>query len=290
MTNQLPNAKWLAALAVALAVAWASAVARGEDSPAKPQQLSGVGITPHFDAQIPLDLAFTDSSGKAITLADVFDGSKPVILTLNYSNCPKLCSLQLNGLVAGLKKMPWTLGEEYRVLTISIDPLESAQRSQMTKEKYLRDYGRAVSPEAWRFVVSPKEANIHKVADTVGFGYVYDPAMRQYNHVAELMICTPNGRVARYVGGIEYDPQTLRFALLEAGRGKVGSTFDHFVLYCFSYDDTTGRYTFAAVKLMQVGAVLTLVVLGLLLLVYWRREVRRRHAAPQPAAQPHGAS
>ena len=240
-----------------------------------PEELLDVGIIEHRNAQLPLDLKFTAAGGKPITLAEVFDGTRPVILTMNYSDCPMLCSLQLNGLVDAIRKMPWQLGEEYRILTVSIDPAETPQRAKLTQQKYLRDYGRPSQPGGWSFVVSRDESKIKQVADTVGFGYTFLPDTKEYAHTAALMICTPDGRVSKYLYGVDYDPQTLRFSLLEAAEGKVGTPTEQFLLYCFHYDPEKGRYGPAAFRIMQVGGVFTLVVLGAGLSVFWFRERRR---------------
>jgi protein SCO1/2 len=251
----------------------------------RPAVLAEVGINPQFDAQIPLDLEFMDSGGERVKLAAAFDGKLPVILTMNYSNCPKLCSLQLNGLVDAMKKLNWTAGAEYRVLTVGIDPLESPERAQLTKQKYLGGYGRARDAAAWRFLVSPQEDRIRRVADTVGFRYAYDPATRQYAHAAALMICTPEGRVARYLGGTEYDPQSLRFALYEAAEGQVGSTWDEVLSLCFVYDEATGKYSFAARRAMQVAVLGFAVFLAAGLVIYWRRDAARQRTAQAQGTQ-----
>lgn len=262
---------------VAAEPAWAQ---RKEESP---QELRGVGVFPQFDAQIPLDLEFKDSSGTKTTLREIFDGSKPVILTLNYSNCPMLCSLQLDGLVSALEKMRWTAGDEFRIVTVSIDPLETPERAQLTKQKYLKAYGRARDASAWRFLVSSNEQTIRRLADTVGFGYVYSAERNEYLHAAVLILCTPDGRVARYLGGVEYNPETLRLSLYEAGRGQVGSVWDEILLFCYQYDGRSGSYSLAAVRLMQAGGLFMLVVIGALLARFWRTEWKRRDTAVQPA-------
>ncbi len=243
----------------------------------KPKELEGVGVTPHLDAQIPLDLQFVDSSGEQVTLADFFDGKRPVILTMNYSDCPRLCIVQLNALVDAMKKMPWMLGQEYQVLTVSIDPLEIPQRAQLTRQKYLQSYGRPGSGDGWHFLVG-REENIKRLAETVGFQYRYYE--KQYVHVAVLMICTPDGRVSRYVDKVQYDSQTVRLSLVEAAEGRIGSAMDLILLYCLHYDSSRGRYGPAAMNLMRAGGALTLVVLGGILSVYWLRERRKAKNAP----------
>lgn len=257
-----------------------SSRAKAQRTERVPTELEGVGVTEHLDAQVPLDLPLVDSSGRPVVLGEMFDGQHPVILTMNYSNCPMLCSLQLDGLFEGLKAMRWTIGQEFRMVTVSIDPKELPERAQLTKQKYLKLYGRPGGESGWWFLTG-KEEHIRRLADAVGFGYVYLPDQDQYAHAAVSIICTPSGRVARYLYGIQYDPQTLRLALVEASEGKVGSSADRFLLFCFHYDAEKGRYAPAAFRLMQIGAALTTVFLGGMLLVLWRRERRRAIAATE---------
>jgi protein SCO1/2 len=244
-----------------------------------PAAIEDVGVTENLGVQIPLDLEFTESTGEEVTLGDVFDGERPLVLTMNYSDCPKLCSVQLNALVDAMRKMPWDLGEEYQVLTVSIDPLETPERAQLTRQKYLKDYGRTGTAAGWRFLVSRDESRILDLANKVGFHYKFIPERREYNHVAVLMICSPDGRVMRYLGGVNYDPNTLRLSLIEASEGKVGSAMDQFLLYCFRYDPREGRYAPAALRIMQLGGILTVLVFGGVLSVYWLRERRKSRGA-----------
>lgn len=262
--------------------AWGAASAFGERKEQSPAELRGVGIFPQFDAQIPLDMSFVDSSGRSLKLGEIFDGTKPVILTMNYSNCPMLCSLQLDGLVTALERMKWTAGDQFRIVTVSIDPLETPERAQLTKQKYLKAYGRASDADAWRFLVSPKEENIRRLADVVGFGYVYSAERKEYLHAAALILCTPNGRVSRYIGGVDYNSETLRLSLYEAGQGQVGSVWDEVLLFCYQYDGRSGSYSLAAVRLMQSAGLLMLIVLGAVFWRLWRREMKRGPVAEQP--------
>lgn len=267
-------------VAVWTAAAWIAlppgAVAQRKEPP--PPELEKVGITEHLDAPLPLDLPFVDSDGREVLLRECFDGRRPVVLTLNYSDCPMLCSLQMNGLVDTMRRLAWNLGDKYQVVTVSINPRESHQRAGLTKQKYLKQYGRPGTADAWHFLVG-REENIRRLADGVGFGYVYVAKENQYAHVAVLMLCTPDGRVARYLPGIKYDPQTLRLALLEAGEGKIGSPMDQLLMYCFHYDAESHRYGLAAVRLMQWGAGTVMVLLGGVMVFYWRRELRKRKPA-----------
>ena len=156
------------------------------------------------------------------------------------------------------------------MVTVSIDPLETPQRAQLTKQKYLKLYGRATSANGWRFLTG-KEEDIQRVADAVGFHFQYVPETREYAHAAAAIILTPDGRVSRYLYGVEYDPQTIRLSLVEASEGKIGSAMDQVLLFCFHYDETKGRYGPAAAALMRTGAALTVLCLGCMLYAFWRR-------------------
>jgi protein SCO1 len=236
-----------------------------------PKELEGVGVTEHLGTQIPLDLEFVDSGGKPVALRQFFNGRKPVMLTMNYSNCPRLCSLQLGGLFEAMQPMPWTIGDQFEMITVSFDPLETSERARLTKQKYLQVYRRAGAAEGWHFLTG-REENIKKLADTIGFHYRYSESTQQYIHQAVSFILTPDGRVSRYLYGVKYDPQTLRLSLVEASDGKVGSTTDKILLFCFHYDSESGRYGLIATRLMQFGGGLTVVVVGSAIWLLRRRE------------------
>jgi len=245
-----------------------------------PEELEGVGVVEHLDILVPQKLAFKDSEGNDVLLGDYFTGERPIVLTLNYSNCPMLCHLQLDGMVDGLKAVKWVLGEDYDIVTVSIDPLETPERAALTKKKYIKRYGRPESAPGWHFLVG-SEANIKALADAVGFGYKYNEERDEYVHAAAAMILTPTGHLSRYLYGVIYDPQNFKFALLEASEGKVGSTLDQVIMYCFHYDAEAGRYAPAAMRLMRFGGLVFVVVLGAVFGTYWRRDVRRKKQAEE---------
>ncbi len=250
-------------------------LARAQRKEAAPKQLVGVGVVEHLNDALPLDLEFVDSRGKPVTLGDYFDGQLPVILTLNYSSCPMLCSLQLEGLFDGLKGMEdWDLGKKYRMVTVSIDPTEATERAAMTRQKYLKRYARAGSGQGYDCLTG-KNKQITQLASAIGFKYRFVPESGEYAHTAVTMICTPDGRLSRYLYGVEYNPQTLRLSLLEASEGKIGSPMEQFFLFCFHYDATSGKYAPSAFKLMKLGAVTIVLVIGGVLAVFWRRESKK---------------
>jgi len=252
-----------------------------------PKELQGLDVREHLNDPLPLDLTFTDDSGKQVRLGDYFESGKPVILSLNYSNCPMLCRLQLNGMVEALQEMKWTAGDEFQVVSVSIDPLEPAARARQTKEKYLGLYDRPGSGNGWHFLVGP-EQSIDTLAAATGFEYRYLPDRKEYVHPAVFMVCTPDGRISRYLYGVAFDPQTIRLSLVEASEGKVGSTLDKFLLFCFHYDETAGRYGPMAMNQMKLGGGITVALLLIGLIPYWIRSrtpkaVRQTNLTQDPA-------
>lgn len=240
-----------------------------------PHQLEGVDIVEHLNAKLPLDAELTNSEGKTVRLGDYFDGKHPVILTLGYYRCPMLCDLVLQGVVDGIKELDWTVGDQFRIVTISFDHLETPILAKENKQGYLRLYGRAEAASGWSFHVG-REENIARIAETVGFGFKWNEARKEYAHKAGIMICTPDGHISRYLYNIVYEPQTLRMALLEASEGKIGSTIDQFVLYCYHYDSSEGRYAPVAQNIMRLGGVLTLLIVAIGLGAFWLKEWSRK--------------
>ena len=248
-----------------------------------PADTEGIGIVEHLDAQLPLDLEFTGEDGATVTLGDFFDGEKPVMLTLVYYTCPGICNALLNGLSYTLNDLEWSAGEEFRIVTVSIDPSESPELAERKKRSYLSLYDRTRASEGWRFLVGGQE-NIEKLAETVGFGYRYEQRTGQYTHAASLMICTPDGRLSRYLNDVLFEPQTLQLALTEASRGTIGTPVHKFLLkWCYTYDPGAGKYVVAATKMMAIGGGLMVLLTFGGLAVLWRLESRKqRNVASEP--------
>lgn len=275
---------WLGrVLGVGVLVLGGSLAAEAQRQEPLPRELEGIGIAERLRAPLPLDLEFRDEAGKTVRLGRFFDGKRPVMLTLNYYSCPMLCTLQLNGLVAGLKELAWTPGREFEIVTVSIDPRETPELAGLKKATYMDDYGRGGAAAGWHFLVG-REQEIRKLADAVGFGYRYIEERKEFAHAAAVMLATPEGRLARYLYGVEYPARTLRLALTEAGEGLVGTTADRFLLYCFHYDAQANSYVIAATAVMQLGGLATALLLGGWLASRWLKDSRRPASggAPDP--------
>jgi protein SCO1/2 len=243
-----------------------------------PQRLRGIDVREHLGEMVAKGATFVDEEGKPASLGDSFDGQHPVILTLNYSRCPMLCSLELNALVNTMKAVEFTPGKDFRIVTVVLDPNEKPEDARASKARYLRQYGRPGGEAGWHFLTGT-EANIRAVADSVGFSYGYNEKRNEYVHPAAIILLTPTGKIARYLYGIEYKPNTLRFSLAESGEGRIGTSVDKLVLYCFHYDETEGRYAPVAMNIMRVGGAITVAVLGGFLSTYFISESRKRKKA-----------
>lgn len=236
-----------------------------------PKELQGVGIEEKLGQTLDLGLKFTDDTGQPATLGQYFKSHRPVLLSVVYYNCPSLCNYHLNGVTEALKNVPWQPGQEFELVTISMDPTETHEVAGPKKAAYVKEYGRPQTINGWHFLTGDEE-NIKKLTQQVGFSYRWDEASSQYAHASAAIIVTPGGVVSRYVHGINPDSQTLRLALMEASGGKVGSIIDQIISLCFHFDPKKSKYTLAAWRIMQVGAVLTLLIVAVLMIPTWIRE------------------
>jgi protein SCO1/2 len=230
--------------------------------------LQEVDIDEHLGARLPLQLSFVDSGGHAVRLGDYFHDGKPVVLVLAYFRCPMLCDLVLRGVVAAARGLPLELGRDYRALTVSIDPKDRPQEASLKQHNLLQTLNRPAAP--WPFLVG-KEGDIRALASAVGFEYAYDPKSDQYAHPACAIVVMPDGRISRYLYGIQFRAFDLRLALGEAARGRTGGIVDRVLLTCFRYDPATRRYAWAVRGALHATALLTLAGLAALFLLLRRR-------------------
>lgn len=286
MTRALNVALLLVALLLSASVCAAPVAPEDvkERTEALPTRLLDVGIDEKLGEALPLEAQLQDSDGRPVKLGDFFDGVHPVLLTFNYSDCPMLCSLQLNKLVGGMRQLKRSVGDEFRLVTISIDPQETAVRASETKARYLKAYGREGAALGWSFLTA-SESTVRDIAASVGFRYSFNEARKEWLHTAAVMVLTPTGTLARYLYGLEYHPDTLELSLVEASAGKIASTLDRLILYCFHYDETEGRYAPVAMNIMRVGAGLVAVALAAFMAFYWLGERRKLKLRALPLAR-----
>jgi protein SCO1 len=251
-----------------VSTAQAGHTAPGKLSTEVPEPLKGIGITEHLGEKVDLSMKFTDESGKEVILGKFFTDHKPVLLSLVYYGCPNLCSFYLNGVMDVMKQVTWKAGDEFKMVVVSIDPSETPELAKTKKANYIKEYGQLGE---WHFLVGT-EANVKALAKQVGFGYRWDNESKQWAHSAAAMVLTPGGEISRYLYGIMFDPQTLRLSLVEASKNKIGSLMDKVLLFCFRFDPHAKKYSFYAYNLMRASAGMTVLLLALFMVPYWRRQ------------------
>jgi protein SCO1/2 len=259
----------------------------GTPSTEKPKALEGVTYAQRLGDQVPADLAFVDETGKAVRLGDYF-GTRPIVLALAYYECPMLCTQVLSGMTAGLKGLSFNAGQEFDVVVVSIDPGEGPGLAAAKKATYVAHYDRETTAGAWHFLTGRK-AEIDRLARTVGFSYTYDEKTDQYAHAAGLSILTPDGKIARYLFGIDFAPRDLRLGIVEASDRKIASPVDTLLLYCYHYDPATGTYGLLAMRLVRIAGVLFVLAMIAGWVILRRRE-RRGLYGGAPVGVPPGAS
>ncbi len=241
-----------------------------------PSELIGVGVVEHLGEALPRDATFTDADGSSVRLGDLFDGKRPIVLIFAYHTCPMLCSLVLDATVNALAAIPWTVGNQFDLVSISIDPHDTRETASRKRDELLGRYPRAEGRSTgWHFLVGD-EANIRKVTEAVGFQFRYDARQKQFAHPAAIYIVSPAARIARYLYGIQFAPNDVRLGLLEAAESRTITTTERLLLFCYHYDPQDKRYALAALNLMRLGGIVTAIGLGGFIIIMRRRERPRR--------------
>lgn len=264
-----------------LAVTFALVVAAGQPARAstpkgwsprpKSDTLDKATLTQRLDHQIPVDLQFRNSKGDTVELSKYLDGDRPVVLALGYVQCPNLCTLVHESMVQSLKKITsLNMGEDYQVLSVSIDPNEPLDLTRSARQRYLQMYARDGAAGGWHSLVGDKDA-ISRLSKAIGFSYAYDAKKDEYSHPAALVVLTPEGTVSRYFYGLDYDPRDVKLGLVDASSGTIGSPVDKVLLRCCSYDPKTGKYSVQIMNVMRLAGGVTVVLLAVGLLVAVKR-------------------
>jgi protein SCO1 len=237
-----------------------------------PPTLQKVGIEQKLNEQIPLDAVFKDENGKEVKLGEYFGKERPVILALVYYECPMLCNEVLNGLTGSLKSLSFDTGKEFDVIAISFDARENDKPdlAKNKKESYMNRYGRPNTENGWHFLTGT-QSEIDKVTRAVGFNYTFDEKTNQFAHAGGIMVTTPEGKISRYLYGIDYAPKDIKFAVMESSQGKIGNAAEKLMLYCYHYDPKDGKYGLAILQAIRLGGVVTLIGMGAMFFVFWRR-------------------
>lgn len=236
------------------------------------KNVQGVTVDEKLADSISLDTVFVGSHGKRVALGDIIQGDKPAVLMMGYYECPKLCSLTLNGFFGTARNLNWSAGDEYEFIMVSVDPKEGHVLAENKKEGYARYYGRTGAEKGIHFLTGSEE-NIKKLANEIGFRYNYDSKSKQYIHPAVLAVLSPKGKITRYLYDINFPAKDLKLALIEGAEGKVGTIADRILLFCYQFDPEAGSYSVTVVSMMKVAGVLTILMV-ILLIFFLRRQTR----------------
>jgi protein SCO1 len=238
-----------------------------------------VDVVERLGEPVPAGLRFYDSFHNDVAVQDLLDAKRPVLVSLVYFECPMLCSLVMKGLVKGLNDTGLQLGKDYRAITVSFDPKDTPRAAAEAQRGYLAGLRsrEGARPQDWAFLTGG-EANIHALADALGFKFRYDAPTAQFAHPAVAFVLTPEGRISRYLYGVDFPGRDLRLSLVEASGGRVGTSFDRVLLKCFRYDPHTGRYRLFASTFVRGGAFASFLVLAAGLAFLWRKEWQRKRS------------
>lgn len=236
-----------------------------------PSVLRNVGFEPQLNAHLPLDLAFRDEAGRAVHLHDYFT-EKPVLLAFVYYGCPMLCNQVQQGVVGTLRMLSFNPGRDYEVVFVSFDPRESPDMAAQKKELAMTHFRRPETASGWHFLTGSTES-IDALTKGANFRYSFDEKSKLFAHASGIMLLTPDGRISRYFYGVEYPARDVRFGLLDASAGKIGTPIDRALLFCYQYDPSSARYSASILKLVRLGGVLTILVLVAGMLIFRRRDI-----------------
>lgn len=251
-----------------LLLAWTGGAA---GSPAT--ALAGVGVEPRPGAPLPPDLILRDADGAPLRLGAVF-GAAPALLAPVWYGCRNVCGVELRELAYSLKSSPLRPGVDYRLIVFSIDPRDGVEAARQQRALLLERLGRPAAT-AGLYILTGDETAIRRLTAAIGYRYAYDPDTDQYAHPTGLVALTPDGRIARYLPGLLFPPQTLAAALRDAGAGRTTAPVAALITRCYIYDPVTGRYTLSLLKLMRYlgGAFALLVGLAVAALMWRERQV-----------------
>lgn len=249
-----------------------------------PDPLKRVGIDQKLGENLPLTAEFKDENGQIVKLGDYFGKGRPVIVALVYYECPMLCNQVLNGLTGTLKGISFDAGKEFDVIAVSFDAKEfdKPDLAKNKKASYMERYGRPGTENGWHFLTGT-QSSIDAITQATGFKYEWDEKSNQFAHGSAIMLATPDGKLSRYFYGIDYAPRDVKLGIMESADSKVGSVADELMLYCFHYDPASGKYGFQILSVLRLTAIATLLGMGMMGFVFWRRNKSRNGSRERSA-------
>jgi protein SCO1/2 len=222
------------------------------------------GIDQNLNHPLPLNDAFVDETGRTVKLGDFFHDQRPVMMALMYYNCKLLCPEVLQGMASALRQSGFHAGKEFDVVVASIDPTDKPSDAAAEKQHFLSMMDAPNAGASVHFLTGP-QASITDLAQATGFHYVRVPGpdgkMDQFAHSSVIMIATPDGRMSKYLFGVNYQSRDVRLALIQASTHHIGTLSDLVLLYCCSYSPSQGRYTVAILRILGLAGVASLLAL-----------------------------
>jgi len=279
-------------LGLALTLLFVTTVARAQMAPSNvgqpasglPTILQGVNFRPELNAQMPLDAAFKDETGRDVRLRDYLQGQKPVVVAFVYYGCPMMCTQLEQGVVGALRMLSFNPGRDYEVVFISFDDRDTPQMALEKKATAMSKFRRPETTTGWHFLSGSKES-ITVVTNAANFHFNFDAKNNLFAHASGLLLLTPDGHISRYFYGVEFPARDLRLGLVDASAGKIGSPVDRVLLYCFQYDPATAHYSATILNIVRLGGIMTIAAMIVAFFVFRRRE----HAAARVNLHQQGA-
>lgn len=238
-----------------------------------PATFKDLAFRQHPGAELPADAQLTDASGRGETLGNALS-ERPAVLVLEYLHCKNLCSLVLSGAVHAMAEAGLKPGRDVDLIAISIDPRDTSADAGAAQAMYARRFGDRSAAAGVRFFTGSPD-DVRKIASAVGFPYRYDRGSDQFLHPAGFVVTTPEGRISRYMLGLNPDPATLSQAVAEAELEKVEPPAHPLLCLCFGYDPDEGTVAALTWRLVQLASFVLVLACGALILFL---SLRRRRA------------
>ncbi len=266
------------ALLIILAVLFSSSHLSAQLNREQPEALQGVGIDEHLGDIIPVSAKFATSSGDSVTIADLLQEGKPVLLNPLYYDCPMLCGLVIDGVLDVANELAWAPGKDYIIISFSVDPSEDYTIAAEYKSRYIGQLNKSDAQDGWYFLTG-KKSEIEKMITSVGFEVNEIEGTGELAHAAAIMLLSPNGVITRYLYGIQYDEFNVRSALFEAADGQIGNAMTKVLMFCYQFDPNSNSYVLEAKNIMKLGGLATLIFLGIFIGLLWLREKGKKQTS-----------